>query len=257
MSVSEDELAKFQSAFMNEIYFQDNGFHPFLADEKYQPNMGIYINNCRLILGNILKDKYPYCAQIIGDDFEHYSSVFVKQHHLEIGNVTLYGYEFADFLADNDFGEITKLLSDLAKIEWAKYLCELAPFEKHLDFNAFNGEIAKNGGQNIMPTQSLKIIDCQTNAFNLFQCLKSDCINEFVFSEIAQKIILWQGRNFEISMMIDDGVIHKIIENMEQQNITDAIDNAISHVANTDQAHINQAQANFAYACENGLFIGV
>lgn len=250
MSMPDDELKKFQSAFMNEIYFQDKSFNPFLADEKYQPNMGIYINNCRLILGNILKDKYPYCAQIIGNDFEHFSSIFVKKHPLEIGNVTLYGAEFAEFLSSNDFGEITPLLVDLAKIEWAKYLCELAPYENHLDFNGFNNEIANDGGQSIKATQSVKIIDCQTNAFSLFQCLKADCLKDFEFKITSQKIILWQGQSFEILMMIDDCIIHKIIENMAHCNITSAIDNAISQVSNTQKA-----QANFAYACENGLFI--
>lgn len=250
MSMPDDELAKFQSAFMNEIYFQDKSFNPFLADEKYQPNMGIYINNCRLILGNILKDKYPYCAQIIGDDFEHFSSIFVKKHPLEIGNVTLYGAEFAEFLFSNDFGEITPLLVDLAKIEWAKYLCELAPYEDHLDFNVFNNEIANDGGQSIKATQSVKVIDCQTNAFSLFQCIKSDCLKDFELKIAAQKIILWQGQSFEILMMIDDSIIHKIIENMAHSNITSAIDNAISQESNTQKA-----QANFAYACENGLFV--
>jgi hypothetical protein len=214
--------------------------------------MGIYINNCRLILTNILKDKYPYCTQIIGDDFEHYSSIFVKQHPLEVGNVTLYGSKFGEFLAGNDFGEITQLLADLAKIEWAKYLCELAPFENHLDFNGFNNEIANDGGQSIKATQSVKIIDCETNAFSLFQCIKSDCLKDFEFKNSPQKIILWQGQSFEISMMIDDGIIHKIIENLEHNTITSAIDNAISQVTNEQQA-----QANFAYACKNGLFVQV
>lgn len=252
MNSPNDDLSKFQSAFMNEIYSQDKGFHPFLADEKYQPNMGIYINNCRLILTNILKDKYPYCTQIIGDDFEYFGAKYIKQHPLDIGNVTLYGDKFAEFIAQNDFGNIRPLLHDLARIEWAKYLCEIAPFENHLDFDDFNKEILKNSVQNITASASIKFINCKTNALNLFQSIKNDKLQEFEFATINQNIVLWQNKNFEICMMLDDGFIRMVIENLESQPITDSIAVALSQTIN-----VEQAQANFAYACESGLFIKV
>lgn len=102
-------------------------------------NFAIYQNSITGALQNILKELYPVCLKLVGDDFfiamaDHY----ILKTPSSSSNISDYGNYFADFIINFPPADPLPYLADTAKLERAWQTAFHAAHAKPLDFQALS-----------------------------------------------------------------------------------------------------------------------
>ena len=93
-----------------------NGTSGLSAEQR----LSIYRDSIQVMLTNTLKEIYPVCCRLVGDEFfTHMAEYFIRQHPSVSPDLNDYGVAFAEFA--KSFPPLSSLVyySDVAKVEWA------------------------------------------------------------------------------------------------------------------------------------------
>lgn len=84
-----------------------------------QVRFDIHRNNVIVSLIESLRDTYPVCAQLVGDEFfRHMARQFVRQHPPASPVLVHYGIGFAGFVESLEEARPVPYLADVARLEW-------------------------------------------------------------------------------------------------------------------------------------------
>ncbi|MBS0271196.1 MAG: putative DNA-binding domain-containing protein [Proteobacteria bacterium] len=115
------QLHKYQESFYKAIFTNKP---PLLQDaigevEEFNERFNIYSNNVFSSLKNVLKDDFPLCRKILGEQkFNQVTFEFVRNFPPESGCLLAYGQKFSRFL--EVFFPALPYLKDISQLEWAK-----------------------------------------------------------------------------------------------------------------------------------------
>jgi hypothetical protein len=116
-----NKLREYQKSFYEAIFTnKPNVLQNTIGDiEELKERFKIYSNNVFSSLKNVIKDDFPYCQQILGEEkFNKASFEFVRNFPPTSGCLLEYGQKFPGFL-EVYFPDIP-YIKDVAKLEWAK-----------------------------------------------------------------------------------------------------------------------------------------
>jgi hypothetical protein len=120
---------------------------PTVACAVYPPaNLGVYRNNGRVAFREALERKYPVVRRRVGDDyFRQLASLYRDRFPSRCGDLHFYGRDFASFLDEQLAGGDYVWLADLARLEWLRVECAIAPELAALDI----GALAPHSGETL------------------------------------------------------------------------------------------------------------
>ena len=98
-------------------------------DEAHRvERFNIYRNNFYVAVINVLKDRFPVTERLVGEDFFRTTArAFVEQSPPR-GQINLhYGGTFSDYLETFEPVSDIAYLPDVARLEWARFECAIAP----------------------------------------------------------------------------------------------------------------------------------
>lgn len=102
------ELARFQRDFVAQLDMQAPVATP----------MRVYLNTVMLGAVEALAANFPVCRMIVGEPaFEAVALAFARRHPPQVPVLTLYGSEFADWIASQRLGQELPYLADVARCE--------------------------------------------------------------------------------------------------------------------------------------------
>lgn len=131
-----------QQKFLDGLFKKDTGIlkdisetGPFSPEQRFQ----VYQNNLLFILCDVLKSIFPVCARLVSDDFFLYTARnYIKIHPPTSGDMTFYGDQFPEFLADFAPLKEHPYIPDVAALEWAVYLSSQETQSENLDMAALS-----------------------------------------------------------------------------------------------------------------------
>jgi hypothetical protein len=120
---------------------------PAVACAVFPPaNLGVYRNNARIALRESLERKYPVVRRRVGDDYFRQLCLFYRERFpSRSGDLHFYGRDFAAFLDEQLAGGDYAWLGDLARLEWLRVECGVAPELAALDVDA----LAHHAGESL------------------------------------------------------------------------------------------------------------
>jgi len=102
-----------------------------------QERLAIYQESITECLANALRETYPVCEKLVGEDFfTGMAYRYIEKTPSTSPNLFHYGYRFADFVADFKPASALPWLSDVCHLEWAWHQACYAPDQQTMDFNA-------------------------------------------------------------------------------------------------------------------------
>lgn len=115
-----------------------------------QHHFGIYRNSVCGALQKVLKEIFPVCLKLVGEDFflamsNRYIQV-TPSYSPDLGD---YGDTFADFIANFPPASSVPYLADVARLEWAWHRIFEAPESKSINFQKL-AECYETQGENII-----------------------------------------------------------------------------------------------------------
>lgn len=132
-------LKTLQQKFYKDVLNLDN-LQDYLGNEDFSAGdlIKIYHNQYFFTLKQALSNSYSCVKRLVGDDFfNRLSSDFIKIYPSKTGNITSYGVEFADFIANDTQCQVVPYLADVAKFERLYERCYFAleaDFFMHSDY---------------------------------------------------------------------------------------------------------------------------
>jgi len=109
-------------------------------------NLGVYRNNARVAFRESLERKYPVVRRRVGDDYFRQLTLFYRERFpSRSGDLHFYGRDFPAFLDEQHAGGDYAWLGDLARLEWLRVECAVAPELPSLDVDA----LASHAGESL------------------------------------------------------------------------------------------------------------
>lgn len=109
-------------------------------------NLDVYRNNGRVAFRESLERKYPVVRRRVGDDYFRQLSQFYRERFpSRSGDLHFYGRDFPVFLDEQHAGGDYAWLGDLARLEWLRVECAVAPELPALDVDA----LASHAGESL------------------------------------------------------------------------------------------------------------
>ena len=107
----------------------------FLSEDKPDPGNGMKVYRSNLIFGMLqaLKDTYPFCLALLGENnFNFLGREYIYGHPSTHSDLTHYGEGLGDFLSGRPEIKAWPFLADVAKLEWALDRAFYSPGESSL-----------------------------------------------------------------------------------------------------------------------------
>jgi hypothetical protein len=107
----------------------------FLSEDKPDPGNGMKVYRGNLVFGMLqaLKDTYPFCLALLGENnFNFLGREYIYRHPSTRPDLTHYGESLGDFLSGRPEIKAWPFLADVAKLEWALDRAFYAPGETSL-----------------------------------------------------------------------------------------------------------------------------
>ena len=107
----------------------------FFSEDKPDPGNGMKVYRSNLIFGMLqaLKDTYPFCLALLGENnFNFLGREYFYAHPSTHPDLTYYGESLGDFLSKRPEIKAWPFLADVAKLEWALDRAFYAPGESSL-----------------------------------------------------------------------------------------------------------------------------
>jgi len=112
-----------------------------------QEHVAIYQNSVRGALQNGLKEIYPVCLKLVGEDFFlMMADEYIDQTPSHSSDLGHYGEDFADFIATFPPAESLPYLPDTVRLEWAWHTIYDAANTTRLDFQKLAACYNQEGG---------------------------------------------------------------------------------------------------------------
>lgn len=244
------DLKTLQHDFLRAIYEKGN-FDAHLQNSQYSENFDIYINNCYLGLVENLKSKFPICEKLLGQDyFKLICEKYIKSHPQNFGQSNSFGDVFSDFLigALKEFD--LAFVSQIAKIEWAKFNAEIAKSQNSIGFEDIQNSFQIGDFDNIKLRDCVQIIELSCNAFEIyFEQLNIEAKTPNPIYE-AQNIVIYIDGEFDPCFKKLTNFQYKFLKKLcENQSFISALNETIESETDT-----NLAQSEFVETCNLGIF---
>jgi hypothetical protein len=142
-------LAALQKCFLNAIFDANVSEHL----DFIQPNVNvsaveqfhIYKNNVFSQLTKALKNIYPVCFKLVGEDFFNAMAVtYIRENPSVFVDLNEYGENFPPFIAAFAAAQLLPYLADTAKLEWALHRIYGAPDSADFPFEKFAAVATEN-----------------------------------------------------------------------------------------------------------------
>ncbi len=107
----------------------------FLSGDKPDPGNGMKVYRANLIFGMLqaLKDTYPFCLALLGENnFNFLGREYIYRHPSTNPDLTHYGESLGDFLSGRSEISPWPYIADVARLEWALDRAFYAPGETSL-----------------------------------------------------------------------------------------------------------------------------
>lgn len=119
------------------------GLHTWNGSDP-QVRFNVYRNNVIVSLIEALRDTYPVCAQLVGDEFfRHMARQFVRQHMPNSPVLVRYGIEFAGFIESLEEAHSVPYLGDVARLEWLYLQAHHAADREPLGADALHSSLVR------------------------------------------------------------------------------------------------------------------
>lgn len=245
-----DNLKTFQRDFLNSIY-EKNGFEHYLQNNDYIESFDIYINNCYLGLIENLKNKFPICEKLLGEEyFSNICEKYIKSNPLNHGQNNSYGENFSNFIFEilEEF-DLT-FVSQIAKIEWAKFNCEIAKVQDAINFQDVQKSFQDCNYESIKLRDCVQIIELSCNGFEIyFEQLNNEAKTPNPIYE-NQNILIYIDEKFDPYFKKLTNFQFKFLKKLyENQSFITALNETIESEYDT-----NLAQSEFVEICNLGIF---
>ncbi len=130
-------LKALQNKTQQDLFLEHVQVNPKLSASQ---SFAIYQGSINAMLTRALKETYPVCHKLVGEDFfngmAHY---FIQQTPCQQASLFQYGREFAEFIAHFEPAAKLVYLADVAQFEWvwqqAYYASDTIEFNALLSFN--------------------------------------------------------------------------------------------------------------------------
>lgn len=113
-------------------------------------HLAIYQGSIKGSLQKTLKDIYPVCHKLVGEEFFlGMIDKYIADHPSRSANLGEYGEQFATFIMHFAPTNVLPYLADVARLEWAWHYAFTAPDETGMDFQRLQ-DCYSNTGENIV-----------------------------------------------------------------------------------------------------------
>lgn len=244
------DLKTLQYDFMRAIY-EKNGFENYLQSPEYIENFDIYINNCYLGLVENLKSKFPICEKLLGQDyFKLICEKYIKSHPLNFGQSNSFGDAFSEFLIEALKEFDLAFVSQIARIEWAKFNAEIAKSQNSIGFEEIQNSFQIGDYNNIKLRDCAYFIELSCNGFEIyFEQLNNEAKAPNPNYE-AQYIVIYIDGEFNPCFKKLTKFQFKFLQKLcENQSFISALNETIESETNTIIA-----QSEFVELCNLGIF---
>ncbi len=131
-------LAELQKIFVHGLNSKSNDILDWIrssTDLSAQEHFSIYKSSIKGALQNNLKEIYPVCNKLVGDDFFiSMINEYIVHTKSYSPNITDYGSDLALFIANLEPAKLLPYLADIARLEWAWHVIFSAAPSKGIDF---------------------------------------------------------------------------------------------------------------------------
>jgi len=135
------QLRTLQNEFL-QAFLEQNTASAFLKNIQKgqelseQERLAIYQESITECLANALRETYPVCEKLVGDDFfSGMAYQYIEKNPSTSPNLFDYGDRFADFVFDFKPAQSLPYLSDVCRLEWAWHRAYYATNQRPMDFN--------------------------------------------------------------------------------------------------------------------------
>ena len=176
-------------------FWQSNGADPAFA-ARASGNTQVYLDS---IIGGIsqnLSSIYPVCERLVAAEFfVAMAEVFIKQTPFHDPDLSQYGGEFADFIAQ--FPPVAQLvyLADVARLEWAWHQALIGPDSKILNNSALSAiSVDKQADISFCLPENSTLLDSIYPISQIWQVnqLGYDGEQEIALHQGGNKLIIWR-----------------------------------------------------------------
>lgn len=132
------KLQELQQYFVNGLDSNDDTIFNYVDSNSRlnaKEHLDIYQGSIWGALQKVLKDIYPVCHKLVGDDFlVAMSNAYIKQTPSLMPDIGSYGENFSDFIKTFPPAKSLPYLSDVASLEWAWHKAFSGDDFKGIDF---------------------------------------------------------------------------------------------------------------------------
>ena len=138
-----NSLTKFQIDFINATLF-NNKQAAYSLNKKLKrtsklttnDQISIYTNGINNGLINALRNIYPVCEKLVGNDFFHILGLaYIRDHPSLSPDLANYGNDFSFYISTYNAASSVPYLSDIAKLEWFYHRAFNSKDEAEFDIN--------------------------------------------------------------------------------------------------------------------------
>lgn len=204
----------------NETVLQHINFSQKLSAQKH---LAIYQNSMRANLQNALKEIYPVCVKLVGEEFFiAMINQYISQTPSLQPDLGSYGKTLADFIVTFTPAGSVPYLADIARLEWAWHSIFHAADSSKLDFNKL-AACSEHEGENIIFTlpSACFLLTSPYPIHQIWQMNQADYPSEepFILPENQRFFFLVWRDGFDIRMDQPTETEWKILKWI-QQNFT-------------------------------------
>ncbi|MGH7884251.1 MAG: HvfC/BufC family peptide modification chaperone [Thermodesulfobacteriota bacterium] len=163
---------------------------------------------------NALRDVYPVCCKIVGEDyFTYLSRIYLQKRPTNEPDLNLYGHDFSDFLAD-EISSKKELLTmnylwEVSKFEWSIYSASRKNFKLNSPEKIISKIVAnENGNGNVLFVLNPSLSSSLFN-YPIIQIWKKHQ------NEEVNEIELINSKNYVVAWKHNKDVVYKNIEKDE------------------------------------------
>lgn len=243
------KLREIQSALIHDIYSGERTSVQFLDKNISAARLDIYYNNTLFGLTDILANAYPVLKKIVGDEFlKTIARFYIKAHPQPGGNRHTFGADLPAFLKSFAAAQSLPYLPDIAAIEWAHFIAELADDASVINFNGVITQLSQNPDFVLRLHPAVSVVSMNFNALDIWTAHQTDNVPEIRLIENQNTVLVWRNQ--------DDIVLLQQISPAMEKFITACRDNQAFAVAMADIGDDAESfQAEFAKAVSSGIFI--
>ena len=140
---------------------------------------GVYRNNVYVGLIDVLANRFPVAARLVGDEFfRAMARNYVEKDPPRSPVLLRYGEGFADFVADFPPAAPVPYLADVMRLEWAWHAAYHAADAEPLSLAALSEEVADAAGARLTLHPSLHVVRSTYPVISIWQLAAQDGENE-------------------------------------------------------------------------------